>query len=51
MNIDSKRKDEHVELAEKQYVSGSQSDFQKVRFVHHSFPKWPQKMCRFKRIY
>ena len=43
MNIDSKRKDEHVELAEKQYVSGSQSDFQKVRFVHHSFPEMATK--------
>lgn len=39
MNIDSKRKDEHVELAEKQYQAASQSDFQKVRFVHHSFPQ------------
>ena len=39
MNIDSNRKDEHVELAEKQYQSHSKSDFQKVRFVHHSFPQ------------
>lgn len=39
MNIDSRRKDEHVELAEKQYQSASQSDFQKIRFVHHSFPQ------------
>lgn len=39
MNIDSKRKDEHVDLAEKQYQAASQSDFQKVRFVHHSFPQ------------
>lgn len=39
MNIDSNRKDQHVELAEAQYQKVSQSDFQKVRFVHHSFPQ------------
>lgn len=39
MNIDSRRKNEHVELAEKQYQAASQSDFQKVRFVHHAFPQ------------
>ena len=39
MNIDSQRKDDHVDLAEKQYNAASQSDFQKVRFVHHSFPQ------------
>ena len=39
MNIDSNRKDEHVELAEAQYKKASQSDFQKVRYVHHSFPQ------------
>lgn len=39
MNIDSNRKDEHVDLAERQYQVASQSDFQKVRFVHHSLPQ------------
>lgn len=39
MTIDSNRKDEHVELAEAQYKVGSQSDFQKIRFVHHSLPQ------------
>lgn len=39
MTIDSIRKDEHVDLAEKQYQAASQSDFQKIRFVHHSLPQ------------
>lgn len=39
MNQDSQRKDEHVELAEKQYRPESYSDFQKLRFVHHSLPE------------
>lgn len=39
MNIDSNRKDQHVELAQSQYNKISDSDFQKVRFVHHSFPE------------
>lgn len=36
MSIDSNRKDEHVDLAVEQYKAESQSDFQKIRFVHHS---------------
>ena len=36
MSIDSNRKDEHVDLAMEQHAVQSQSDFQKIRFVHHS---------------
>lgn len=39
MNQDSQRKDDHVDLAEKQYQPANSSDFQKLRFVHHSLPE------------
>ena len=38
MTLDSNRKDQHVDLAEKQYQSADLSDFGKMRFVHHSLP-------------
>ena len=38
MTLDSNRKDQHVDLAEKQYQPADLSDFGKMRFVHHSLP-------------
>ena len=38
MTLDSNRKDQHVDLAEKQYQPADLSDFGKMRFVHHSMP-------------
>ena len=33
------RKDDHVKLAERFYEKSKLSDFDKIRFVHHSFPE------------
>ncbi|MBE9390378.1 type 2 isopentenyl-diphosphate Delta-isomerase [Vagococcus salmoninarum] len=39
MSIHQHRKDQHVEIAEKLYHTHPVTDFEAMRFVHHSFPQ------------